>query len=892
MINKKNYINLFKTRFKMKGDLNLSQLKIINFWNNNNIYKKIILKKNKYFIIHDGPPFTNGEIHLGHILNKILKDIIIKFKNICGYKSCLIPGWDCFGLPINNKFKKNINNKEIINYVNYVIKDHINSFLNLGIFFNPNYIYKTMSYKNISDEIRILYNYNKKNLIYQDFKLLNWCSKCKKYLSKSEIIYKKNIVLSWILFFLFLNFFFLKNLKIKKKYLLGGILIWTTLPWTLLSNQNLLLEKEYIYLYINLVSGNFILNFQEYIRIKKKIKKKFFVKKFFLSIFLKKINNFINPLFKLNIFFFRKSPLIILKNNLKNIGTGIIHISPNHGLEDLKIYKKNYNINFKLINLFFKNGLFNKKIFYKKNIFFLNRLIINYLLKYNIFFLIKKYNHNQMFCLKHKKKPVFYKSTKQWFLKFKNIFKKKINKIKFLPKKSKNKFKNLLKKKPKWNISRQKFWGVYIPNIIFKKYKFNFLLKFISNYLEIYNIKLWILFSKIDVFNFNSVFLKKIYETLDVWFDSGITHWNILRNTHKNILKFPSNIYIEGEDQHRGWFQSSLITSLLLDKKIPFKKLISHGFIKTIYGDKFSKSLKNYINYKNLINYTGIDILRLLFCNIKYTKNIILTKNLLNNTIDIYRKIRNFLRFILCNLSDLKLNINFNFSNLNINNYLINYLNKFNKKIFKLYKKYNFNKILNKIKKIISDDISSIYFNIIKNNLYINILNCKKRKKIQITMLILFNNINIILLPISPLIIEESNLKLFYNYSIFLKKFLFIKKKLKFNFWLIIKYIKYIFYKKLEYLKKKKKINNFNLKLIIFLNKKLYIFFLKNKINFINLFSLYKIKINLTKKNFFFILFKFYNNYKCFRCWKKKKILNNNICFNCYFKLYKQNIYL
>ncbi|ASS47105.1 Isoleucine--tRNA ligase [Candidatus Nasuia deltocephalinicola] len=906
MENKKKYsINLLESNFKMKGNINLLQSKIIYFWKKKKIYKKYFLKK-KYFILHDGPPFANGEIHLGHIFNKILKDIIIKYKNILNYKSPYILGWDCFGLPIENKFKKNqnLNYKYlkkynlIKNYVEKIIENQKKSFYNLGIISNYNNIYKTINYRNSSEEIRIIFNFDKKKYLYRDYKLMYWCYKCNSFLPNSDIKFLKKIDFSMIIIFLFNKiFFFLKIINIKKKYIIGGVLIWTTLPWTLLLNQGLCFSFEKIYVFMNTIKGLFIINLQKYIFFKKKKNYILYLYKLFIGFNLSKLS-FINPLFKINKYFYKNINIFIDKKLIKNLGTEILHISPNHGLEDYIIYKKNkYKNIFKIINLFYINGYFKyNNIFYKKNINFLKKYIINYIIKNNKYFFHKKYKHKCIICKKDNN-FIIYKIIKQWYINFKkNINKninKKINKINFLNKNFKKKFINTLNKKPKWSIYKQRFWGIPSTNIIYKKKNKYILYNFFSNYYELYGSKYWYKFSIFDTFKLFSVFYKKLYEVLDVWFDSGTTHWHVVRSSHKNILKFPSNLYIEGEDQYRGWFQSSFVTSILLNNKIPFKKIISHNFIKTIYGEKFSKSLNNYIDYKYLINLIGIDILRLLVCNINYQNNIILNKVLLNNTIDIYRKIRNCIRFFMTNISLFKYNFNFLKKNKNnlINKCLFSYFNIIIKKIIKLYNKYNFKKIIIKLKNFLSEDLSCIYFNIIKNYLYLKIINSQKRKLIELNLINILKKFLIIISPILPFTSEEAWFKIFFKKTIFKKK-IFIKKnnnKILKNLWLLIKFLKFIFYKNIEIIKNFFIFSNLDIKLYLFINKRLFFFFKKNKRNLINLFSISKININLNKKKNIFFLFKFIKTKKCNRCWIKKKYLHNiNICKICYINLYKQ----
>ncbi len=859
-------INIFKINYDKNIYKKSFEKNIKKYWN------KIYLKKKKNkFIIHDGPPYANGEIHMGHVMNKILKDVILKSKTLFGYKTPYIMGWDCFGLPVEielERKKERINNYIKISnllkkYVNYNIILQKKKFKSLGLINKKKY-YKTMEYKNISEELKIIINFIKKKYIYKDKKPIYWCFDCLSTLSEYEITYKLKKDMSLFAIFTFIKLKkILKLFNLKKKYILGGILIWTTCPWTILSNQLLSLNKEFLYLILNTIKGFFISNYKSI----KKYKLKLYIINISLGFNLKNLN-FLNPLFCLQNTENRNSKLKINLNS-KNKGTGIIHLSPTNGFEDYNIYnciksKKKY-----LINIISNNGFFYKKIF--KNIKFkeINKIIINFLIKNNKIFYKNIINHKYMYCWRHNK-PVIYKIVNQWFIKKILI---NFKKIKFFPKKSKKIFRKTINIKD-WNISKKRKWGtpisfLYHKNNFKKNLKIIKLIKIISNYIKYYGCKIWYLLNLKDIYKYNSIYFKKTEETLDVWFNSGSTNWNILRNKYKKILNFPADLFLEGVDQYRGWFQSSILISMMLNKKKPYKNLIVHGFIIDPNKNKISKSLRNYKNYKNLINYLELDILRIWICSSNYYNNLIISKEKIKECIVVNNKIKNFIKFILSNINYIK--------NKKINHkYILIYiLKKYYIKLIKNYKNYNFKKIIKNIEMLIKYFNKKILF--LKECLYLENINSKKRKNTQLLLYLLLKNFIKIISPIIPYNAEYSWNKIYYNKILFMDNFFFYYKKkinkLEKKFYQIFKKIK----------NKKYIILNENVKIILYYKKNKNIKFLKKFFLYLN------ITKNLKRKKNIFLI-KILKKKKCIRCkYKKIKIkIRNILCKKCFLIIFKQ----
>ncbi len=843
-----------------------------NFEKNIKKYWKILyLKKNKIkFIIHDGPPYANGEAHMGHVMNKVLKDVILKSKILFGYKVPYIMGWDCFGLPVEIKLENRIRkfnnyiktNNLLKKYVNFNINLQKKKFKNLGLI-NENKYYKTMDYINVSEELKVINNFIKKKYIYKNAIPIYWCFECLSTLSEYEINYKIKKDLTLFLIFIFIKLKkILKLFNLKKKYIVGGILIWTTSPWTVLSNQLLCLNSEFIYILINTIKGFFISNYKSI----KKYKFKIYIFNIILGFDLKGLN-FLNPLFSLNNTENRKSKLnfnLIVKNK----GTGIVHLSPTNGYDDyiefnIKNKKKN------LINIISNKGFFYKKIFKYKNLQEINKIIINFLIKNNKVFNKYIINHKYMHCWRHNK-PVIYKIVNQWFIKKVLI---NFKKIKFFPKKSKKIFKKTINIKD-WNISKKRKWGTPLTFLYhknnFKKNLENIkFIKIISNYIKIYGGKIWCILNLKDLYKNNNIYFKKIEETIDVWFNSGCTNWSILRKKYKKNLNFPSDLFLEGFDQYRGWFQSSTLISIMLNKKKPYKSLVVHGFVINFNKEKISKSLKNYKNYKNLINYLEQDVIRIWICSSNYYENLIISKENLKESLTTNNKIKNFIKFILSNIIDLKK------KKIKYKYILIYILKKYYKKIIKNYKYYNFKKIIKKIKNLIKYFNEKIYY--LRDCLYLENINSEKRKDIQLLFYLILKNFIKIIFPITCYFSEYYWNKIYYNKTLMINNFFFYYKKK-------INKLEKNFYKVFENIKNKKYINlNENVKIIFYYNKNKNIKFLKN------IFFYLKILKNLKRKKKIFLI-KILKKKKCIRCrYKKiKKNKKNILCKKCFFIIFKQ----
>ncbi len=909
-INFKLHLNLPKIKFPMKANLKENEKIIINKWNKINLYNSINKKNKKKFIIHDGPPFANGLIHIGHAYNKILKDIILKYKIFMNFNISYIPGWDCHGLPIELEIQKKNNflkiktkseiisfKKKCFNYVNKQILLQKKDFIRLGIIADWNNIYKTMDYKIIANTLRTLNKLIKLNYLVRKDKPVYWCIKCKSSLSEYEIEYTtKKSKSSYISFFIKNNNKLFNILNIKDKKITNykiELIIWTTTIWSIPGNCGIAVNKyiEYSIFYFNkrliLISNNSKNIFFNNKNIKYKIIKKFHGKKL-LNI------KVYHPFSKLEV------PIIFDNKIDKYLGTGITHIASQHGYDDYILSKK-YKI--KGLNVINDNGKYIDYIYLKKiknlNISESEKYIIKSLKNNNQLFLIEEIKHNYPHCGRHKY-PIIFRSTLQWFINLKkNNIKKKILKsiksVKWIPSWGYKKIKKMIKERPDWCISRQRYWGTPIPIFVNKKTNklhpdTTNIIEKISNKIEKYGPQYWDNIEKKKLIKDNYNDYEKTSDILDVWFDSGSTCFSVLNTNFSDTKKI--NMYIEGSDQYRGWFMSSLIIHTIINNKAPYKTIISHGFTVDKYGNKMSKSLNNYINPQIIINKYGADILRLWVSISNYSDNISISEEILERTTDIYRKIRNTIRFFISNLE--KFNPKKNLININkillIDKYIIYKTKEKQKEIIKLFKNFKIYKIIKKIENFCINDLSSFYIDIIKDRKYTIKSNTTQLYSLQTTMFIIVNAIIKWIAPILSFTSEE-----IWNYipgkklnSIFLEKKFYKFKKIKNNLnlkiWDKLIIIKKEINKIIENKIQKKIINNsLESKITLYTNINFYnkIKFIKKELKFIFIVS--KLNIKFYKNKNFLIKFKKINGIKCKRCWHFTQIKNifYQICKRC-----------
>ena len=749
----KSTLNMPQTDFSMKADLNIKEPQFLNFWLDNNIYQQALAKNknNESFILHDGPPYANGSLHTGHALNKILKDIVIRYKTMCGFYSPYIPGWDTHGLPIENKILSEMKlshtkisiielRKKAAHYALEQIEIQKSQFQKLQLFTDFKKIYKTLDKSYEIEQLKLFYSLYQKGLIYKGLKPVYWSPTSQSALAEAEVEYQEHHSPS-----IFVKFKVIESDVLSPN---DYLIIWTTTPWTLIANSGVAINKDFDYSLIKYNNENHLVatdlidklikewewsNFE----IIKNIKGKDLINTKYIS----PINNNI-------------SPVVFGHHVTLEAGTGLVHIAPLFGEDDFIIGKKN---NLNMIMHINDDGTINDAIDKYKGIFYedANKTIGQFLDENNLLVKLKFIKHSYPHDWRTKK-PIIFRGTPQWFVsinKIKDNILDNLKNVKFYSTWGYNRLSNMIENRDDWTISRQRAWGV--PIIIFYDENNEPILND-----EIFN-HLMNIFAKegtnswyeksVDELlpaKYQNLNWKKEKDIMDVWFDSGSSFVAVdIEN-----IKPPFDLYLEGSDQYRGWFNSSLINSVAYIGKAPYKAIVSHGFLIDEKGRKMSKSLGNGIDPMVIVNKYGADILRLWVANSEYFNDISISENIIKQSAEMYRKIRNTIRFLLSNLSDYQhQKIDLDGVHLLINEKL----NNLKIIIKENYDNYQFINVIKNINNFIID-LSSFYLSITKDTLYVEKKDNQQRRMIQFNFYNILEFLLISLAPILPTTCEEA----------------------------------------------------------------------------------------------------------------------------------------
>ncbi|MGA1255143.1 MAG: isoleucine--tRNA ligase [Pelagibacteraceae bacterium] len=759
----KENLHLPKTAFSMKADLPKKEPEILKKWEEKNIFEKIreSSKGKEKFILHDGPPYANGHIHMGTALNKILKDMVTRFHQMNGKDSVYVPGWDCHGLPIEWKieeqYKKNKKNKDEVpikdfrkecrDFAKQWIDVHIKEFKRLGVVGDFDNYYSTMSFEAEAQIVRELGKFLLDGSLYQGFKPVFWSTVEKTALADAEVEYQDHTSNTIYVAF--------KVKNSPKEFLKdSNIIIWTTTPWTIPANKALAFNSSIEYVLVQI--GN-LENFTD---------KKIVVANNLLDSIIKsceikeykvletfKGSDFEGTIcthpFK-NLGYDFDVPMLDARFVTLEQGTGIVHCAPSHGPDDFNLcLKHNIPSKYTVDN----SGYYTDEIpyFSKTHVFKADPIVIDKLKEEKKLLKNDKLQHSYPHSWRSKA-PLIYRATPQWFISMeKNSLRnnaiKSIADTTFYPAKGKERLLSMIEGRPDWCVSRQRSWGVPLPIFINKKTKEPLRdQKVINRIAEIYEKEgsdCWFtddpkrfLGDEYDVNDY-----EKLTDIVEVWFDSGCTHSFVLEK--RKDLKWPADMYLEGSDQHRGWFHSSLLESCGTRGRAPFDSILSHGFVVDGKGMKMSKSAGNVISPDEILKNYGADILRAWVASSDYAEDLRIDKTILAQHAESYRKIRNTFRFILGNIQD-----NFekqDFDSLDINSfgelekYILNKLYFLDKSVKSNLKNYNFHKLYRELLNFCTLDLSSFYFDIRKDVLYCDDLNSKKRKECVIVLNIILD---------------------------------------------------------------------------------------------------------------------------------------------------------
>ncbi len=759
----KEFINLPKTVFSMKANLPTKEPGIIEYWQKINLYEKL-RKKSKgkeKFILHDGPPYANGNIHMGTALNKILKDIITKFHQMDGKDSVYVPGWDCHGLPIEWKieeqYKKNKKNKndvpivefrkECRDFANKWINVHKDQFRRLGVIGDWENYYSTMSFDAEAQIVRELGKFLKEGSLYRGYKPVLWSTVEKTALADAEVEYMDHV--SDTIY----SAFPIKKTNLKE--IEGSnIIIWTTTPWTIPANKALAYNSNLIYLVVKINDEGDFKN------------KKIIVAKDLLELLIKECEiksfdikkEFLGKEFKgticshpfLDIGYSYDIPMLEARFVTTEQGSGIVHCAPSHGPDDFNLCINN---NIKALETVDDDGRYTKNIikFEGIHIFKANPIVIENLKNQKKLLSNGKLTHTYPHSWRSKA-PLVHRATAQWFismeshgLRAKSL--KAIDETIFYPSKAKERIKAMIETRPDWCVSRQRVWGVPLPIFLSKKNGEALIddevFENIAKIFEKEGSDCW--FSddaqKFLGQKYKSQDYEKISDIVEVWFDSGSTHSYVLEK--REDLKWPASMYLEGSDQHRGWFHSSLLESCGTRGRAPFESILSHGFVVDGKGLKMSKSTGNVILPEEILKKYGADILRIWVASSNYAEDLRIDYSILDQHAESYRKLRNTFRYLLGNIQDDYIEKNFEDLNVaelpDLERYMLHRVYLINKNFFNYFNSYNFHNLYKELLNFCTVELSAFYFDIRKDLLYCDPLDSKKRSDCILVLNIILN---------------------------------------------------------------------------------------------------------------------------------------------------------
>ncbi|MDR0956459.1 MAG: isoleucine--tRNA ligase [Endomicrobium sp.] len=777
-------INLPKTDFQMKANLSQRELSFVKKWNESQLYLQLC-EKNKTkekFILHDGPPYANAHIHIGTGLNKVLKDFIIKYRSMSGNYAPFTLGWDCHGLPIEqlalkelkmdkNKIDKLIFRKQAAGFARKFVNIQKAEFQRFGVIADWDNPYLTLDPKYESSIIKVFGELVKKGFVYRKKKPVYWCPTCETALADAEVEYAEHE--SDSIFVKFKVVSVPEVLRSKESLLKDfSVLIWTTTPWTLPANVALAFngECEYvavIYKFATLKEAKLIVAKDLLECVKNKIKAVSFC-----VIFEAKGIDFVNIKCQNPLIINRQSQGIVDKFVSIEDGTGIVHIAPGHGYED---YQVGLRYGLDILSPVDSKGLFTKEVpeFENIHIFKASPVIIEKLEKDEKILSKLKLYHSYPHCWRCKK-PIIFRATAQWFLSMehnnlRNRLLKLVKDVNWIPSYGENRIIPMLENRPDWCLSRQRLWGVPIPAFYCKNCDEPLLepkvIDKISLLFEKKGSDCWFEMSEEELLEnvyvkchlCNSTNFRKEEDILDVWFDSGASYEAVLSSEKYKGLKYPADLYLEGSDQHRGWFQTSMILSVATNGRIPYKNVLTHGFVVDGHGKKMSKSVNNVISTEQLISKYGADIVRLWIASSDYKEDIRISNEIIKGLIDVYRKIRNTIRFLLGNIMDFKYENVLHFKDMQeIDQYSLSELQCLISSIAAAYESYEFHKVSIAINNFCVIFLSGFYLDVLKDVLYCDKKNSKRRISSQFAMIEICSVLIRLIAPILSFTAEEA----------------------------------------------------------------------------------------------------------------------------------------
>ena len=767
-------MNLPKTDFPMRGNLPQKEPEMIKRWQDQKLYQKL-MEKNEglpLYVLHDGPPYANGDIHMGTALNKVLKDIIIKYKNMSGYKAPYIPGWDTHGLPIELKAMKkvgveNINSaldlrKVCKEFALHYVDVQRNEFIRLGSIGDYEHPYLTLQPKHEAEQIRIFGEMAKKDFIYKGLKPVYWCPECKTALAEAEIEYAEDPCNS-----IYVKFkveddggkLAALNTELDKTY----FVIWTTTTWTLPGNLAICLGPEYEYVAVH-ANGEYYIMAKELVESAMKAAKitEYTVSEASLKGKELEYIKYRHP------FIDRVSPIIVGDHVTLESGTGCVHTAPGHGVEDFEVCVNHYP-EIPIIVPVDGDGKLTEEAgeFCGLTTNDANKAILTKLTELNALFAVEKIIHQYPHCWRCKS-PIIFRATEQWFCSidgFKEDACKAIDTVQWIPEWGGDRIKGMVMDRSDWCISRQRTWGVPIPIFYCKHCGKPIInedsINAIANLYEKEGSDAWYKYEANEILpegfkcECGCTEFTKEMDIMDVWFDSGVSHAAVCNEEHG--LRWPADLYLEGADQYRGWFQSSLLTSVAAKGSAPYKAVCTHGWVVDGEGKAMHKSLGNGMSPDEVTEKFGADILRTWVASSDYHADIRISQDILKQLSDAYRKIRNTARFILSNLGDFNPDTDsVSVEKLDgIDKWAMARMDEIIEKCKAAYDKFDFHIVYSTMRDFCTIDLSNFYLDILKDRLYVEKADSESRRAAQTVIYNILRTMTLYLAPVISFTAEE-----------------------------------------------------------------------------------------------------------------------------------------
>ncbi len=732
-------LNLPETQFPMRGNLAQREPQMLKSWEKQGLYKQIREAKagKTPFVLHDGPPYANGNIHIGHAVNKILKDIIVKSKTLSDFDAPYVPGWDCHGLPIELMVEKKVGKpgvkvsaaefrQKCRDYAQKQIDGQMADFKRLGVLGEWDKPYKTMDFASEANIVRALGKIIEAGHLEKGFKPVHWCTDCGSALAEAEVEYKDKTSPAIDVKFpladvdVFANAFGVSEDDLTAHN--TGVVIWTTTPWTLPANLAVSLHPELEYSLIALEGASDWLIVAS--DLAESCAKRYGSEAF--NVVATCIGGALDKA-RLQHPFLDKTSLIVLGDHVTTeSGTGCVHTAPAHGVDDFNVCKQ-YDI--EVYNPVGNNGVYleNTPLFAGQHVFKANQSVIDTLAEHGNLVLNVAYEHSYPHCWRHKT-PIIFRATPQWFVSMDKLGLREqsleqIRNTQWIPEWGENRISKMVEGRPDWCISRQRTWGVPIPLYVHKVSgelhpETSALIEKVAADIETSGIQAWWDIDDAALLGSDADQYEKVTDTLDVWFDSGVTHFFVV--DCRDDIPASADLYLEGSDQHRGWFMSSLMTSTAMHGHAPYKQVLTHGFTVDAQGKKMSKSLGNVVAPQEVTNKLGADILRLWVASTDYRGEIAVSDEILKRAADNYRRVRNTSRFLLANLNGFNpaTDLVAEQDMVALDRWMVTRAKQLQEELVAAYERYDLLVVSQKLTHFCSLDLGSFYLDIIKDRQY------------------------------------------------------------------------------------------------------------------------------------------------------------------------------